>query len=273
MNRSEELQVTDLFLAVLAVVAMTISMLRLTDVVTEDSEIASLLGYLDLGICVLFLADFFRMLARAERPWRYLFTWGLFDLVSSIPTILVTGAPGELVRMLRLARLVRILRAIRSIRILYLVGRKDRSMGILAGLFLVGILLFMGSCIGVLWAEEQDPASKLNTAENVLWWAVVTSSTVGYGELYPVTNAGRGFAVVLMVVGIGAFATLTSAFGVLVGRVRQSRVPGIDNAPPAPGRDASGSERLQRIEEAMARLEAKIDAMRSPDPGPDDGNR
>ncbi|MFM1832719.1 MAG: hypothetical protein RLZZ461_1035 [Planctomycetota bacterium] len=273
MSRSEELQITDLFLAVLAVVAMTVSLLRLTEVVPDDVEIAKLLGYLDLGICVLFFADFVRMLVRSERPLRYLVTWGLFDLVSSIPTILLAGQSGEVVRMLRLARLMRVLRAVRSLRILYLVGRKDRSMAILAGLFMLGILLFMGSCIGVLWAEEHDPASKLNTAENVLWWAVVTSSTVGYGELYPVTNAGRGFAVVLMVVGIGAFATLTSAFGVLVGRVRQGRVPGIDSPPPAPAMDASGAERLQRIEEAMARLEAKIDAMRSPDPGSDDGNR
>ena len=165
--------------------------------------------------------------------------------------------------MLRLARLLRLLRAIRSIRILYLVGRKDRSMGILAGLFLVGILLFMGSCIGVLWAEEQDPASKLNTAENVLWWAVVTSSTVGYGELYPVTNAGRGFAVVLMVVGIGAFATLTSAFGVLVGRVRQSRVGGGAELLKRTAIDAVDVDMLDRIEATMARLEAKLDALSS----------
>jgi voltage-gated potassium channel len=136
-------------------------------------------------------------------------------------------------------------------------------MGIIAGLFLVGILLFMGSCIGVLWAEEQDPSSKLNTAENVLWWAVVTSSTVGYGELYPVTNAGRGFAVVLMVVGIGAFATLTSAFGVLVGRVRQSRVGGVGESSKRATTDAVDADRLDRIEVTMARLEAKIDALSS----------
>jgi hypothetical protein len=81
--------------------------------------------------------------------------------------------------------------------------------------------------------------------------------------LYPVTNAGRGFAVVLMVVGIGAFATLTSAFGVLVGRVRQSRVGGVGESSKRATTDAVDADRLDRIEVTMARLEAKIDALSS----------
>ena len=81
-------------------------------------------------------------------------------------------------------------------------------------------MLSVGSCIGVLWAETRPdlpPEIKskvtLDTADEILWWAVVTCSTVGYGDAAPVTSAGRIFAVGLMLVGIGAFGTVTSTLG------------------------------------------------------------
>ena len=54
-----------------------------------------------------------------------------------------------------MARLIRVLRAVRSIRILYSVGRRDPSVAVLAGMLLSGIVLFIGSCLGVLWAETR----------------------------------------------------------------------------------------------------------------------
>ena len=123
-------------------------------------------------------------------------------------------------------------------------------------LLLMGIIVFVGSCIGVLWAETRPGLSEevrssvtLDTAGDILWWAVVTSSTVGYGDTSPVTVMGRVFAFGLMLVGIGAFATLTSTLGVLISRLRRR------------GRDPMDDmlARLDRIETTLDRLERRLE--------------
>jgi voltage-gated potassium channel len=275
---TEDIDLFDLVMAVLAVVALVLAGLQLSPLAPPDSELSRLLDDLDLGVCLMFLADFVRSVIRAPDRWRYLRGWGIFDLISAIPVMAVGQGLGGVARGLRLVRLIRVLRAIRSVRILVRIGRRDPSVALLAGLILSGIVLFIGCCIGVLWAEgrprvvepamvsdatgvdaadvtlvgEIDDADeddhRLDTADEVLWWAVVTSATVGYGDYYPETNAGRAFAVGLMIVGIGAFATLTSTFGVLVGRVRRRGRDPIDEM----------IDRLQRLEDTLERLERRL---------------
>jgi voltage-gated potassium channel len=255
----EEVELFDLILAVVALIAFGLAILG-TSVVTEGTPMDGLISYFDLVICLMFLTDFARQLLRSERPWHYLRTWGWFDLVSSIPIVVFTGLPGPdwlggAARGLRIVRLVRVLRAVRSVRLLYTIGRRDPAVAMFAALVLAGIVTFTGCCMGVLWAESRPTAGeavtddgRLDSAEEVLWWAVVTSSTVGYGDYAPSTAAGRAFAVGLMLVGIGSFATLTSAFGVLVGRVRSR------------GHDPMLEliTRMDRLESALERVESEL---------------
>ncbi|MCP3860812.1 MAG: ion transporter [Phycisphaeraceae bacterium] len=220
----------DLLLSVLAIVAFALALLQLSGILTASDEMPRLLDLIDLAICGFFLLDFLRSLVRAPDKWRYLRTWGWFDLLSSIPIILVPGSTMTYSPVvLRLARLVRVLRAIRSVRMIVRIARHDRSGAVLTGILLFSVVISVGSCIGVLWAETRPdlpPEVKqkvtLDSANEILWWAVVTCSTVGYGDASPVTSAGRLFAVGLMLVGIGAFATVTSTLGILIGRLRDS---------------------------------------------------
>ncbi len=246
MTPTEDIDLFDLVMAILAIVALSLAGLQLSPLAPPGSELSKLLDDLDLGICAMFFADFVRSLVKAPERGRYLRGWGVFDLLSSIPVAAIGPNLGGVARGLRLVRLIRVLRVLRSMRILVRIGRRDPSVALLAGLILAGIVIFIGCCIGVLVAETG--VSDLGSADDVLWWAVVTSSTVGYGDLAPETGAGRAFAVGLMVVGIGAFATLTSTFGLLVGRVRRRGRDPIDEM----------IERLQRLEETLARLERRL---------------
>jgi len=72
------------------------------------------------------------------------------------------------------------------------------------------VVLFSGS-IAALHFESASTDGNIRTAGDALWWAIVTVTTVGYGDLYPVTVEGRVVAVVLMVAGVGTFATLAGA--------------------------------------------------------------
>ena len=64
------------------------------------------------------------------------------------------------------------------------------------------------SSVAILQVED-DPNSNIKTAEDALWWAYVTITTVGYGDKYPVTTEGRIIAAFLMTMGVGLFGTFT----------------------------------------------------------------
>jgi voltage-gated potassium channel len=70
-------------------------------------------------------------------------------------------------------------------------------------------LLFLGAWVDLL-CENHAPGSNIHSYGDALWWAVVTVTTVGYGDRFPVTAGGRAVAVILMLVGIGLIGTLTA---------------------------------------------------------------
>lgn len=249
-NETEQnVRAYDLFIAALAIAAVLLISFRLF--LPEDSETGHLIDYIDIGICAVFLFDFGRSMVIAENRWRYFYTWGWFDLLSSIPAI-------STFRYFRIARLLRLIRVVRSMRILIQVARRDRPAALLSGLFLIGIVAFIAICIAVLQIERNAPGATLQSAEDVLWWAVVTSSTVGYGDEYPVTSAGRLLASFLMVIGIGAFATTTTALGVVFKRL-QNRSDQYDTTP-------TDERRMESIDARLGRIEDLLQKGRSKDP-------
>jgi voltage-gated potassium channel len=166
----------------------------------EGTEIQQLLTYADTSVCALFFVDFCLSLYRAENRWRYFYTWGWLDLLSSIPTLDLARWG----RAARIARIVRVLRGLRATRILAgLLIEKRRQSGILAAALLALLLLTLAS-ISILQVET-NTASNIKTAEDAIWWALTTITTVGYGDHYPVTSEGRFVAGILMCAGVGLF--------------------------------------------------------------------
>lgn len=165
-----------------------------------DPRTHAIIEYLDLGICLLFFADFLVSLIRAESKPGYFFRWGWLDLLSSIPMVdaLRWG------RLARVLRIIRVLRGLRSAKVLVdaLLARKAES-GALAAALLT-LLLTVFAAVSILQLETA-PTSNIRTAEDDLWWTVTTLTTVGYGDLYPVTPEGRLLAGLVMMAGVGLF--------------------------------------------------------------------
>jgi voltage-gated potassium channel len=169
-----------------------------------DAQSRLVLQYADTGICGLFFFDFLLSLRRAVDRWRYFRTWGWLDLASSIPAF-------HLARWGRAARIVRIIRVLRGVRAAKILGqlalaRKAESAFLAATL--AAFLLLVVASISVLQFEVAEN-SNIHTAEDALWWAITTVTTVGYGDLYPVTTEGRFVAAVLMCAGVGLFGTFS----------------------------------------------------------------
>jgi voltage-gated potassium channel len=105
-------------------------------------------------------------------------------------------------------------------------------------------LLAVGASAGLVYAFERGGDGPIQSFSDALWWAAVTITTVGYGDMYPKTPAGRGLAVCLMLIGI-------SLFGVLTARVAAFFVESDRPAASPEGLDEV-LQRLERIEKVLA---------------------
>ena len=192
----------DLFIMGVAILAMVLVSWQFF--LSPDSPLVDLFSIFDYVFCGIFVLDYVHQIVVSENRIKYIFTWGIFDLASSIPIV------GPF-RVLRFAKMFRVLYVIRSIRVLGAMLRRDLVASAVTGVLLFSTVIVVSCCIGVLHLEMGAPDANIHTAEDVAWWAVVTISTVGYGELFPVTPGGRILSVFIMVVGIGSFATLVGA--------------------------------------------------------------
>jgi voltage-gated potassium channel len=188
-----------LVLSLYAVVALAISTFA-----RLPSEIRTVLGYADTAVCLLFFADFLWTLARSQDRRRYFLSWGWLDLLSSIPAVHLLRWG----RAARVLRIIRVLRGVKATKVLteFLLYRRAQSTFLAA--LLISILLVIFSASAVL-QFERAPEANIRTPEDAVWWAVVTITTVGYGDKFPLSTEGRLVAALLMTAGVGLFGTFS----------------------------------------------------------------
>jgi voltage-gated potassium channel len=199
----EQLNLYDLFIGIMTILSLVVIVLQI--LLPSDAPAQQVLYPIDTLFCVIFLADFFGRLFRAPRKRDYLFWEGVVDFLGSIPSIPAL----RFFRLFRLARVVRVLQIGGPKRLLreFIDRRAESALYITAILAL--ILLTVGSML-VLFFELQNPDSNIRTGGDAIWYSIVTITTVGYGDRYPITQGGRTVGVVTMCFGIGIFGVLTS---------------------------------------------------------------
>lgn len=191
-------------LFILFISIFSIILVGIITVVPLSPEYLKIIEYLDYIICAIFFVDFLITFIRAENKRRYFFTWGWFDLLSSIPAVYFL----RYFRFARILRIGRVLRGARAGKILasYVIGNRANS-GIIGALLMTVLLIFLGS-ISILQVE-QGLGGNINSAEDALWWSVTTLTTVGLGDKYPVSTEGKIISAVLMFAGIGLFGVVS----------------------------------------------------------------
>lgn len=153
---------------------------------------------LDVFIWAFFAADLVVKVAVAPRRAQYLRQHWLEVLVVLVP----------LARPLRLLRLIAY--GSRAYQGAVRLARVD-----FLAVYAVGLVLLTATAVAL---AERGQDSQLDTFPDALWWSVVTVTTVGYGDIVPVTHVGRALAYVLMFGGIGLFGALTANFASLLVR-------------------------------------------------------
>ena len=150
---------------------------------------------------------------RLQALFKYMFSWmAIIDLVVILPFYLHFFLPSLLVglRAFRLVRILRIFKLNRYSESLNSIGDvfKRKAKDIVSSFFVVLILLVIASLL-IYYAEHDAQPDKFKNAFSGLWWAVATLTTVGYGDIYPITVLGRIFGALIAILGIGMVAIPT----------------------------------------------------------------
>jgi voltage-gated potassium channel len=196
---------------------------------TRDQALRTAIARVDLALVVFFLGEWLWRVLRAAHPSRQAARQS-WELLGMVPLML--PLPGFL-RLLRLVRLVRILRVVgvvgRSIGVWERIARESSLHKIAIA---SGSVTIAGSLL--VWAVERNTNPDLAHYSEAIWWAIVTVTTVGYGDVTPVTSTGRAIAALLMVTGIGTIGLLASsvAGALIVNRQEEAQAAGTLAAPP-----------------------------------------
>jgi voltage-gated potassium channel len=228
-----------------------------------DPATHRLLRAYDDVFSVVFLADFGLSLKRAPSKRGYFVgERGWLDLLGSIPSVRGAEAIG-LLRLARVSRLVRILRHLgrQGRRQLVADVVRNRARYAVVITLLAAFLVLATASVVVLSAESQSPAANITTGGDALWWALVTITTVGYGDYYPVTTVGRAAAVFVMVTGVGIIGSLAS----LMASLLVSPAPGgaADEPSGAPVASSTSERELAGLGGELAAVRSELAAVRA----------
>lgn len=214
-------------LLILCIIASVVAVM-LESVASIRARHGPLLHGLEWFFTVLFTVEYFLRLICIGKPRKYATSFfGIVDLLAVIPTYLDLLIPGTrflfVFRVLRLLRIFRVLKLVPYVReantLLYAIRTSQRK--IVVFLFaVVTIAIIMGSAMYVIEGE----ANGFTSIPRSVYWAIVTVTTVGYGDLSPATSVGQTFAAILMILGYSIIAVPTGIVSAEYTMTRRSKV-------------------------------------------------
>ncbi|AFN75270.1 Ion transport protein [Melioribacter roseus P3M-2] len=178
--------------------------------------------YAEWSVTILFTIEYLLRIYVAPKPWKYIKSfWGFIDFLSIAPTYIDLLFPGYhyllVVRIFRLLRVFRVLKLVRYIKEseIHFAALKS-SFHKISVFFIavISIVITMGTIMYVVEGGENG----FDSIPQSIYWAVVTVTTVGYGDIVPKTFAGKFIASLSMIIGYAIIAVPTGIFTVEISR-------------------------------------------------------
>ncbi len=166
------------------------------------------LNMVEIVTVAIFTLEYIARIAVARKKGKYIFSiFGMVDLLAILPFYISSGIDLRSLRALRMLRLFRILKLARynkAIRRFYhalLIAREE----LILYVCLTAILLYLAGT-GIYYFENPAQPEAFASVFHSTWWAVETLTTVGYGDVYPITTGGQLFTFVVLMLGLGVVA-------------------------------------------------------------------
>jgi len=180
------------------------------------------LWWFEVVTVAIFSVEYLLRVGLCKPRGRYALSFfGLVDLVAVLPFYLSTGIDLRSVRAFRLLRLFRLFKlaryssAMRRYHRAFMIAREEL---ILFGV--TALIIFYLAAVGIYYFERQAQPETFASVFHSLWWAVATLTTVGYGDIYPVTIGGKVFTFIVLIVGLGLVAVPTGLFASALSRAK-----------------------------------------------------
>ncbi len=210
-------------IVLLCSIALSVIAVMLDSVSAISSQYGGLLYCIEWICTILFTIEYILRLLCVGRPFMYAKSFfGVVDLLAIVPTYLSLLVPGS--QYLLVIRLLRVLRIFRVLKLVYYLGEASILIQALRAsrrkitvfLFVVfTIVIIVGSLMYLIESEE----SGFTSIPRSVYWAIVTLTTVGYGDISPKTSLGQALAALVMILGFGIIAVPT---GIMTAELTQA---------------------------------------------------
>lgn len=188
-----------------------------------SSEFQNIIYVVELITVIIFTLEYFLRILVSDKPLKYIFSFfGFIDLLAFLPFYLASGLDFRSVRIFRFFRLLRIFklfryqRAMDRYRTTFLMIKTELTIFMTAAFFLIYL-----ASVGIYYFENPVQPDKFYSVFECMWWAIITLTTIGYGDLYPITIGGKIFTSIIVIIGLGVIAVPTGLFASALTRTIQ----------------------------------------------------
>ena len=222
-------------IALLLLIILSIVTVILDSIKIYNRQYASLFTILEWIFTILFTAEYILRLVSIDKPLRYVFSFlGIIDLLAIIPSYLSIFFIGA--ESLMVFRVLRFLRVFRIFKLSHFLSEMQFLKAAITGslkkisifmMVVLGLVIILGS---VMYLVEGG-RNGFSSIPDSIYWAIVTITTVGYGDISPVTSLGKFIASFIMLIGYGIIAVPTGIITTEMALAERSRKQGHETCP------------------------------------------
>ncbi len=201
----------DIVLFILIIISVILVMLE--SVGEIDQQYHRTLLVLEWIITIFFTLEYIARLVSIKKPWKYVFSfYGIIDFLSTIPLYLSYILAGS--QVLLAVRAFRLLRIFRILKLVKFIGEASQLKTALKAsrtkiVVFIYVVLILSVILGTLMYIVEGNEAGFTSIPRSIYWTIVTLTTVGYGDITPVTSFGQFLAAVIMILGYGIIAVPT----------------------------------------------------------------